>query len=90
LRSEAYLQYVATTKDKAERRRWTFYEAVMVSKKWGEGVYTPSPLYLGFVIPKAAYPPVGAGSMWMVFSTVFPRPFFCTRWTAQAVQKSQE
>jgi len=28
LRSEAYVWYVATTKDAAQHRRWTFYEAV--------------------------------------------------------------
>ncbi len=28
LRNEAYLLYVAMTKDEAQRRRWTFYEAV--------------------------------------------------------------
>jgi hypothetical protein len=28
LRNEAYLSYVAVTKDEAERRRWTFCEAV--------------------------------------------------------------
>jgi len=28
LRNEAYLWYVAMTKDEAQRRRWTFYEAV--------------------------------------------------------------
>jgi hypothetical protein len=28
LRSEAYVRYVATTKDTAQHRRWTFYEAV--------------------------------------------------------------
>jgi hypothetical protein len=28
LRSEAYSRYVATTKDEAQHRRWTFYEAV--------------------------------------------------------------
>ena len=26
--NEAYLQYVGMTKDEAQRRRWTFYEAV--------------------------------------------------------------
>jgi len=31
LRSEAYLRYVATTKDEAQRRRWTFYEAVNIN-----------------------------------------------------------
>jgi pyruvate kinase len=30
LRNEAYLQYVAMTKDEAQRRRWTFYEAVKI------------------------------------------------------------
>ncbi len=29
LRNEAYLQYVGMTKDEAQRRRWTFYEAVL-------------------------------------------------------------
>jgi len=28
LRNEAYLWYVAMTKDDAQRRRWTFYEVV--------------------------------------------------------------
>ncbi len=28
LRNEAYLSYVAMTKDEAQRRRWTFYEVV--------------------------------------------------------------
>ena len=28
LRNEAYLSYVAMTKDEAQRRRWTFYTAV--------------------------------------------------------------
>jgi hypothetical protein len=30
LRNEAYLLYVAMTKDEAQRRRWTFYEAVKI------------------------------------------------------------
>jgi len=30
LRNEAYLRYVAMTKDEAQRRRWTFYEAVIM------------------------------------------------------------
>ncbi len=29
LRNEAYVWYVAMTKDEAQRRRWTFYEAVI-------------------------------------------------------------
>jgi hypothetical protein len=29
LRNEAYLWYVAMTKDETQRRRWTFYEAVI-------------------------------------------------------------
>ncbi len=28
LRNEAYFSYVGMTKDEAQRRRWTFYEAV--------------------------------------------------------------
>ncbi len=28
LRNEAYLQYAAVTKDAAQRRSWTFYEAI--------------------------------------------------------------
>ena len=32
LRSEAYLAYAATTKDAVQRRRWTFYEAIMIDK----------------------------------------------------------
>ncbi|MFB0505859.1 MAG: hypothetical protein ACETWT_03920, partial [Thermodesulfobacteriota bacterium] len=30
LRNEAYLQYAAMTKDAAQRRSWTFYEAINV------------------------------------------------------------
>jgi hypothetical protein len=30
LRNEAYLQYAAVTKDAAQRRSWTFYEAVKI------------------------------------------------------------
>jgi hypothetical protein len=30
LRNEAYLQYAAVTKDAAQRRSWTFYEAIKV------------------------------------------------------------
>jgi len=29
LRNEAYLQYAAVTKDAAQRRSWTFYEAII-------------------------------------------------------------
>ena len=29
-RNEAYLSYVAMTKDEAQHRRWTFYEAVRI------------------------------------------------------------
>ena len=32
-RNEAYLQYAAMTKDEAQRRRWTFYEAVKLMKE---------------------------------------------------------
>ncbi len=31
LRNKAYLQYVAMTKDEAQRLRWTFYEAVLLA-----------------------------------------------------------
>jgi hypothetical protein len=31
LRNEAYLSYAAMTKDEAQHRRWTFYEAVKVN-----------------------------------------------------------
>ncbi len=31
LRNEAYCSYAAMTKDEAQRRRWTFYEAVNIS-----------------------------------------------------------
>ena len=34
LRNEAYLWYVAMTKDEAQRRRWTFYEAVTLGPGW--------------------------------------------------------
>jgi hypothetical protein len=30
LRNEAYLPYDAVTKDAAQRRRWTFYEAINI------------------------------------------------------------
>jgi hypothetical protein len=30
LRNEAYILYVAMTKEDAQRRRWTFYEADML------------------------------------------------------------
>ena len=30
-RNEAYVWYVAMTKDEAQRRRWTFYEAVIIA-----------------------------------------------------------
>ncbi len=32
LRNEAYFSYVAMTKDEAQHRRWTFYEAVLVDE----------------------------------------------------------
>jgi len=32
LRNEAYLQYAAVTKDAAQRRSWTFYEAIKFGK----------------------------------------------------------
>jgi hypothetical protein len=32
LRNKAYLQYAAMTKDAAQRRRWTFYEAIKHEK----------------------------------------------------------
>ncbi len=35
LRNEAYFSYAAMTKDEAQRRRWTFYEAVRLDQiKW--------------------------------------------------------
>ena len=30
LRNEAYLSYAAKTKDEAQRRYWTFYEAIII------------------------------------------------------------
>jgi len=33
LRNEAYLQYAAVTKDAAQRRSWTFYEAIKCGKR---------------------------------------------------------
>jgi len=32
LRNEAYLSYAAVTKDEAQRRYWTFYDAINFSK----------------------------------------------------------
>jgi len=37
LRNEAYLQYTAVTKDVAQRRSWTFYEAIIEYFKNTEG-----------------------------------------------------
>jgi len=34
LRNEAYLLYVAMAKDEAQRRRWTFYEAVNIGNPY--------------------------------------------------------
>ncbi len=35
LRDEAYLQYASMTKDAAQHRSWTFYEAVKVKQMKG-------------------------------------------------------
>ena len=37
LRSEAYCQYVAITKDAAQRGRWIFYEAVILAPRCSRG-----------------------------------------------------
>ena len=40
LRNETYLWYVAMTKDEAQRRRWTFYEAVIIKPNYALWVST--------------------------------------------------